>query len=544
VRPDFQLTSGNGPAVAEICARLDGLPLAIELAAARLKLFPPEALLARLGSRLALLTGGPRDLPARQQTMRATIAWSYDLLAPEEQSLFRRLGVFVGGCTVEAATQVCAALGQGEHELIAAVEALLDQSLLRQSAGADGEQRLSMLETIREYALEQLEGSGEAERLRQQHASYYLALAEQVEAKLQEGRELSWLVLLKDEQDNIRAALGWALGGSDLPLGVQLTAALGEAWAVRGDLSEVAAWLRVALDKSAAVTPRLRAKLLQQAGWVGYAQGYLAEPVALLEESLALLRVEGSPSEVVKLLHRLGEVVQHLGDNARTQALYEEALALSDQVGEHQERAWILLSYGWLVRGTHNYAQARYLVEEGLGILRGIGNLYGTGVACWVLGHVARAAGDEERAADAYQEALALARTAGDKGLIASILHNQAFLMLHRGDSAGADALLAESTALGREVGNWDQIAWNLAALGGVATAQGHPARAARLLGAADAWFNQIKRVLQAPERVEHDGYVAVARAQLGEEAFAAAWAEGYGMSIEQAYAYALSEDD
>jgi tetratricopeptide (TPR) repeat protein len=235
--------------------------------------------------------------------------------------------------------------------------------------------------------------------------------------------------------------------------------------------------------------------------------------------------------------------VQHLGDNARTQALYEEALALSDQAGEHQERAWILLSYGWLVRGTHNYARARSLVEEGLGILSDAGNLHGTGVAYWVLGHVARAAGDEERAADAYQEALVLARAAGDKGSIASILHNQAFLVLHRGDSAGAEALLAESLTLGHEIGQWDQIAWNLAALGGVAAAQGHAVRAARLLGAANAWFERIKRVLQAPERAEHDGYVAAARAQLGEEAFAAAWAEGYGMSLEQAHAYALGEE-
>jgi hypothetical protein len=231
VRPEFQLTSGNGPTVAEICARLDGLPLAIELAAVRLKLFSPGALLLRLDSRLALLTGGARDLPARQQTMRATIAWSYELLAPEEQRLFRRLGVFVGGCTVEAATQVCAAPGQGEDELIAALEALLDQSLLRQSAGADGEQRLGMLETIREYALEQLEASGEGETLRGRHGAYCLRIAEQFEAKLQEGRELSWLTLLMDEQENIRAALGWALGGGDLPLGVRLAAALGEAWA-------------------------------------------------------------------------------------------------------------------------------------------------------------------------------------------------------------------------------------------------------------------------------------------------------------------------
>jgi tetratricopeptide (TPR) repeat protein len=297
------------------------------------------------------------------------------------------------------------------------------------------------------------------------------------------------------------------------------------------------------LDKSSAVTPQLRAKLLAQAGWNGYAQGQLAEPAALLEESLGLFRAGGSPSEVMRLLQRLGEVVQHLGDNARTQALYEEALALSDEAGDRQARAWILVSFGWLVRGTPDYTRARSLLEEALAIFRDIGNLYGTGVAYWVLGHVARADGDTARAADAYQNALALARAAGDKSLIASILHNQAFLTLHRGDSIGAEALLAESTALSREIKQWDQVAWNLAALGGVAAAQGHHARAARLLGAAEAWFDRSKRVLQATERAEHDGYIAAARAQLGEEAFAAAWAEGCGMALEQAYVYALSDE-
>ena len=318
VNPSFAITVANAPAVAEICEQLDGLPLAIELAAMRSKLFAPEALLRRLRKRLHLLTGGAHDLPARQQTLRGTIDWSYQLLASAEQALFRRLATFVGGCSLEAAQAVCNADDALEIDVLDGLAALVDQSLLKQVETPNGDPRLYLLETIREYALERLDASGEKNSLQHQHAAYFLTMAERAELALHSEAEAEWLRNLEVEYDNLRAAFTWALADTQttrsavgttivstasgatssahrvMPtpaeLGVRLAGAMASFWLIRGRLGEARQWLAMAQSCALLSTPEqraARAKLLNGAGTVAHRQGDFTTARSLLEESLA-----------------------------------------------------------------------------------------------------------------------------------------------------------------------------------------------------------------------------------------------------------------
>jgi predicted ATPase len=292
IQPDFQLTKANAAAIAEICARLDGLPLAIELAAARVKLLPPAALLARLGRRLQILTGGPRDLPARQQTLRDTLDWSYRLLSADEQRLLRCLAVFSGGCTVDAAEATYPSVGDSSHGVVAKQEvrpldvldgmaALIDSSFVRQAELDGTEPRLVMLETIHEYGLERLAASGELEVVARQHAAYFLALAEEAEPKLMSAEQGRWLNRLERERDNLRAALRWALERGEMETALRLSGALGRYWFKHGYLSEGRRWLDEGLSGKSAVAPSARAKALTSAGLLAHYQGDLSRAAGL-----------------------------------------------------------------------------------------------------------------------------------------------------------------------------------------------------------------------------------------------------------------------
>jgi len=306
VKAEFTLTSENGPAVAEICRRLDGLPLAIELAAARIKLLSPQAMLARLGRRLPLLTGGARDLPDRQRTLRDTIAWSHDLLDEAEPTLFRRLAVFVGGCTLEAAEAVCDAAGDLGIVLLEGVASLVDKSLLRQQDGPSGEPRFTMLETIREFGLDQLEASGEAEPIRRRHAEYYLQLVPGGEPQRRGPNQIAWLDRLESEHDNLRAALTWALDeGNDVRIGLQLSSALTPFWFVRGHLSEIRR-LEMALAMSDSDADPVRAEALRLAAWATRYRNDPVKTVALCEESVASFRALGDKLGIARSLRTLG----------------------------------------------------------------------------------------------------------------------------------------------------------------------------------------------------------------------------------------------
>jgi predicted ATPase len=576
VKADFAITGENGPAVAEICGRLDGLPLAIELAAARVRLLPPQKMLAQLGDRFRLLTGGARDLPARHQTLRGAIDWSYDLLDADEKTLFRRLAVFCCSCTLDAAEAVCNT--SGDLDVLNGLASLVDQSLL-QPSDVHGEPRFGMLETIREYALERLADSGEAKVIQRQHANFFVALAEEAEPKLNGAEQMTWLNRLEAEHDNLRAALGWALEreGADAELGLRLAAALGPFWFMRGHWTEARRWLERALEKSGDASAPVRAKGLWMTGlWqedserakpllqkslalyrqledkqgvaralsgLGHVADDLEQATALHEQSLALFRELGDKWDISGVLSSLGGDAWKQGDYGRATTLFEQSLILARETGNKWDSAARLRMLGNLALEQMDYKRAAALFEESLTLARELSNKEGIAGLLNSLGEMARLQGDYERAAALYDESLSLRRELGTRIGVAMMLHNLGYVALRQGDGRQAATFFEESLIRYRELKDKNGIAFCLAGLAGLAGAEGQPERAARLLGAAEALLEATGARLIAADRAEYDHNVAVVRAQLDEAAFAAARAEGRAMATddwEQAVAYAL----
>jgi predicted ATPase/tRNA A-37 threonylcarbamoyl transferase component Bud32 len=583
-KPDFQLTPANARAIAEICTRLDGLPLAIELAAARIKFLPPSALLARLGQRLQVLTSGARDMPARHQTLRHTIAWSYDLLDTQEQRLFRRLAVFVGGCTLEAVEAVSTAVGDTDANVLEGMASLLDKSLLQQTEQDSGEPRFAMLETIREYGLETLTSGGEVEATREAHAVYYLALAEQAEPQLNGPQQISWFERLEREHDNLRAALSWFLEpGADRQsseLGLRLSGALSRFWEISGYASEGRRWLDRALDESHGVRSALRAKALMGAGQLATMQddfdqaealcgegltlyrelgdrrgsatalsslglaammrSNYAAARALLEEALALFREVGDTGGRASALHHLASVLFYQGEYARAQALLEESLVLSRVVGDVQSHAASLMLLGWVLLFQGDLARAHPCLEESFAVSRKVGYKRNLGLSIYFLGVVTLIQGDVTAARSLLEESLVLFKEVGERGRIAEVLLGLGVLLsFSQGDYAAARALMEESLKIALELNyKWD-IAGCLEGLAAVVAAQGEPVRAVWFMSAAQALRQAIRTPLPSLSQAGHEFTMASVRTQLGEQAFDAAWAEGRAMTPEQALAKA-----
>jgi tetratricopeptide (TPR) repeat protein len=367
VNPAFQLSAANARTIAEICVRLDGLPLALELAAARVKLFPPLALLARLEQRLDVLTSGARDAPARQQSLRSTIAWSYDLLNAEEQRLFRRLSVFVGGCTLQAIEALCAALdtSNAAGQVLDRVVSLIDKSLLQQTEQEGEEPRLVMLETIREYGREALSTRGEAEVTQGAHAAYYLALAEEAEPRLTRAGKGRWLERLQREHENLRVAVSWLVMHKEQESALRLVGAMWRFWWMRGYLSEGRAELARALAGSRGVvaTP-VWAKALHAAGTLAAAQGDFEQSETLCGESLALFRALKDSRGSATSLTMLGSVTLQRSDFAAARSLLEEAVTLFREVDDKDNITLALASLASVALEQGEYAKARALVEE------------------------------------------------------------------------------------------------------------------------------------------------------------------------------------
>src|SRR5919202_3158067 len=368
VKPDFLVTNANALAVAEICVHLDGLPLAIELAAARSKLFTPEALLRRLEHRLAVLTGGARDLPVRQQTIRATIDWSYHLLDLAEQRLFRRLAVFEGGWTVDAAEAVCDADGDLGLAVLDGLQALLDKSLVQQEEATDGDPHFMMLETIREYAVERLRASGEAEHVRRQHARYYLALVEASAPTFRGPEQTVTFDRLNQEHDNLRAALHWTVARAEAEQALRLASALARFWHIRGHTSEGRRWLEAALALDGPVAPALRARALMAAGAVSY------QETAQFEEALRLFRELGDKRNMTEALSCLADVAWTQSDLTRSTTLFQESLDLFRELGDADGMGWALGKLGWLALNQGAYARGSGLLEESLRLGRMLGS--------------------------------------------------------------------------------------------------------------------------------------------------------------------------
>ena len=549
VKPDFTLVNGTARVVAEICYRLDGLPLAIELAAARIKLLPPQAMLARLEHRLALLTGGARDLPARQQTLRNTIAWSYDLLEEHEQTLFRRLSVFVGGCTLEAVEAVAggnAAGGDAGVSLLDQLESLIDKSALRQIEGINGEPRFAMLETLREFGLEKSEASGEGEQatIRYRHAGFFLALAEQAEASLEGAQQIQWMNRMEQEHDNLRAALEWsstAEGGGVICL--RLASALGLFWEVRGHFSEGRDRLSAILStQTAQGRTAARAQLLARSAELAFRQSDYPATISLAGESLAICREIGDKQGVASALIKLGNAASEGGDYARASAFLEEALTIWRELGDRHGTARALISFGWAALRSGDYPLANARLDEALTLSRELGDMRSMGFELSGLGEVALRQGDYERANRLLEESLGRRRQLGNKWGVGVSLGTLGWVAVRQGDWNRAAARLAESLEVRREIGDVGGIAWCLERVAEVALAQGRAEQAVHLLGAAAALRTSIGSVIDPVDQPEYDSQRTRLRAELGEERYRAAWNEGRAMTLDQAVAHALED--
>lgn len=539
VKADFALTAENAQAIAEICVQLDGLPLAIELASARVRLLTLQKLLAQLSQPLRLLTGGARDLPARQRTLRATLDWSYDLLTPEEQALFRRLAVFVGGWTLEAAEAVC-----GDGDVLEGLQSLLDKNLLTQ-AEHDGEPRYGMLQTVREYALEQLRNTHAGEPVLIRHLEYYLRLVEQTEPKLQGSEQIVWLKRLDRERDNLRLALEWSLNhGADstrLQVGLQLAAALWRYWFMRGDLQEGRRWLELALARSEAFgRSKRRAQLLNAAGCLAWLQGDFAIGQAWLVESGEIAREVGATREHAYALGWRAMIECELGHADTAQEQAGKSVELFREVNDRWGEAHSLfaLGRGWLKGGAD--ATARPYYDESLSLFRELGDKWGIAVVVGQLGVIAGQAGDYAAARALLEQRLALAREIGSKQLVAFALYRLGLIAHQSGDDGHAAELFKECLALAELIGLHQNLAEYFSGLALVAEAAGHRERAARLLAAAEALGERLSaQPLPAEQEIFHRGLTRV-RAQLSRVAFAAAWAEGRALPLKRAIEYAL----
>jgi predicted ATPase/class 3 adenylate cyclase/Flp pilus assembly protein TadD len=540
VRPEFSLTEENAAAVVEICRRLDGLPLAIELAAARIKLLSPRVLLDRLGNRLKLLTGGARNLPERQRTLRNAIEWSYELLDEGEKVLFGRLGVFSGGATLEAMEAVCDARGDLPTDVFDGASSLLDKSLVRQEEGPGGEPRFVMLETILEFANAKLEESGEAGELRRLHAEYFLALSEEAEPGLKGPEQEMWLGRLEPEHNNTRAALTWTIGRGESELGLRLASALWRFWWIGGYFDEGRKWLEETLAKGDGA--EARGKALEGLSWLSHLQGDLDRAEAVAEEGLRLSAEGGVESSTVASLQgTLGDVVLSRGEHKRAKELIEESVRLYREIGDRWGVAWTLGGLGNLYSDQGDYERARKLYEEGLALSRELGGAQPLGDYLYSLGHMYLLEGDYERATTLTEEAAALLRERGRGGGLESVVDNLGWTALLRGDYEQAEALHKESLVLCKELGDRLIASESLEGLACTSGAKGDAERAARLFGAAEA-LREAVGYLRAPrESALREPFLEGARASIEGRTWEEAWRKGQKMTFDESVSYALT---
>ncbi|HYP41115.1 MAG TPA: tetratricopeptide repeat protein [Chloroflexia bacterium] len=589
---DFAITNANAALIAGICIQLEGLPLAIELAAARIRDLTPQAISSRLHRKVDLLVGGPQDLPARQQTLRAAIDWSYDLLVEQEQAIFRRMSVFVGGCTQEAVQAVCSLGSELEVDLPGSIASLIGKGLLQQEAAGE-DVRLRMLEITREYAWERLAES-EAGAIQKRHAKYYLSVAEAAEPQLKGGQQITWLDRLEIEHNNLRSALQWSLKHEEMDVALRLGSALWRFWLIRGYLSEGRRWLEEALAVGdggvGAVSATVRANALNGAGNLAYSAGDYAAAFALHEESLRLRRELGDKQgmagalnniavvwrdrvdyerasehfeESLKLkrelgdkmgiassLNNLGVARQRQSNYDAAQACYEESLLIWREAGEKYGVATALTNLGVLQGFRGNYEAARSLHEESLVIRRELGDKLGIATSLANIATVVLAQGDYASARALHEENLAIRREQGDKPGMAHSFYDLGFVLHRQGDLKQAASLIKDSLAIWKDLGNKQSVAECLAELAVIAVSEAQTKkqrgqqsatleRAARLFGAAEAMSEAIGFQLQRADRDGFERNASLACAQLGQPTWEALQSEGRAMTMEQVVAYA-----
>jgi predicted ATPase/class 3 adenylate cyclase len=542
VNPDFAVTDANAPVLAEICRRLDGLPLAIELAAARGRLLAPQALLARLESRLQLLRGGSRDLPARQQTLRATIDWSYALLEADRQTLLARLAIFAGGCTLEAAEVVCDL--DGDLDVLAGLDALVNKNLLQPRDGIDAERRVVLLETMREYALERLTERDETQTIARRHADYFLGLAEQAEPELLGPRQGTWYERLEADLDNFRAALAWSLAHEQAEPAARLAATLLPLWWSRGHGSEGLRWLDAALERRGSLTPPALAKTLFAKATLLLETGARhGQADRLLEESLALFQQLKDTTWTVRAISALGWAMKRAGQLDRGLALQEQAAALAREQTDTWSLALALNNLGFSLLQAGDYVRARAMLEESRVLSEATGEPEGIAAALQGLAELTLVEGHHTQASSLLEQALTLARKIGHVSFIGRFLVDLGIIMLHQDDQRRAAKLFEEALGFTPRVEDELLIGECLWGLGAVAVSRGQPVRAVRLWGAAAALGYPMHVRLSATRLLE-ERLLALTQETLGRDAFQAEWATGQTMRREDAIAYALSNDD
>jgi predicted ATPase/DNA-binding CsgD family transcriptional regulator len=566
---DFQLTTGNAATIAEICLRLDGLPLAIELAAVRVKVLAPQALLGRLDRRLQILTGGARDLPERQQTLRNMLAWSYELLTSEEKRLFRRLSVFASGCTLKAIEAVCAAPGDEPGYLLEGVASLLDKSLLQQTEQEGPEPRLIMLETIREHGLEVLATSGEMENTRQAHARYFLQLAEEAAMHLASGEATNWLAILGAEHNNLRVALDWCLTANlvasresrqRIELGLRLGVALEQFWYMRGYWSEGReTFERLLAQARIADFARTTsyARVLGRAGDMAWLEGEYTTARELATEGVELARMLGDKEGLAFALHVLGNVSWHQGDYAVAKTYEQESLALWKDIENVPGIALTLQRLGLFTYEDGEQEAGKKLLQESMALCRQLGDKRMIAYCLLALGDQATIRGEYDNAKAILDESQSLFLAIDDKRGIAISHNNLGNIALMQGNYEAARTSYQESLALSYKIGSKQHIAHTLSGLAGVAVAVRRQdvattqlkrthlpsdfyERVAWLLGAVATLLQEIGGVLEPMERSINEQTADAARLALGEDAFAKAWKAGQIISLEHAIALAL----
>ena len=500
--PRFALGDDNAPTIAHICARLDGLPLAIELAAARSKLLTPQALLARLegageSSPLRTLASGTRDVPPRHRTLEDAIAWSYNLLEKREKTLFARLAVFRGGRSLEASEAVCA---EGlSMDVLDGLASLVDKSLIQQKETSGGEPRFVMLEMIHEYARERLEESGEAETMRRRHAEYFVVLAERAKPELRLSRYGYWCQRFELELDNLRAVLEWTLSEGDVSLGVRLAGALGLFWYGKGYHVEGIRWTQRLLERLEEVQPIYHAKFLISAGRMAW-----------------------------------------MVDLDVSTRLFVRAFDVSRALGDQLQAAWALAFQGYAMQREPEAALP--IAETSLALFREMDHQPGIAQALNIIGELARMSGDDERAKRAYEECLAVCRQTGEALRTCYNLVNLAYIAQHEGEHERALNLVRQALQITRDTKDTRDIASFLVTFAGSIAALGQLERAARLLGASESALERMGAFHQPTDKPEIDRITLDVRARLNDTAFQAAWAEGREMSLEEAVADTLSD--
>jgi predicted ATPase len=540
VKPDFCLTVQNADAIVQICRRLDGLPLAIELAAARIKVLPPASLLARIASRLELLTGGARDLPERQRTLRRAIDWSHDLLTPAEQMLFRRLSVFVGGCTLEAAEAVCNAGEDLDIDLLDGVTSLVDKSLLSQIGPGDAEPRFTMLETIREYGMERLEQSGEIDGTGRAHAAYFVILAEEGSAQVSTVERESWLGRCDVEHDNFRAAIEYLVKSANAEWGLRLGSALVGFWEPREHMTEGRRAIAELLEiPDATGISETRARALYGAGLLADSQLDSRSALALHQLSLEMHRQLGDQAGMATVLGALAIVSHKAGSSTEARSYVQEALLLSKKAG-----------LGQFILNLHNLAQiatkqgdfktARDTYEMTLEAYRCAGDNRGVALALNGLGEVAEASGDHAGAGELYRDSLARHRQMDDPWGIAAVLRDLGDLACQDGDPCGACVFYREALSIFHRMGHRRGMALLLQRLAGCAGEKGYPDRALTLAAAAAAMREKLGMSLSAAERDELDRIIDRARGELPAVERDQAWSDGRAISVDSLLEYAL----